>query len=138
MDIQHTYRIRHKGVESTPHSLADLRQMWRTGKIDSTTEFRRGDSSVWLDANDLWVELHLDDTAPRAKALSDVISLQPNSTRPGATREIAPTAPIPVRLVSARLPFREVFVLVFKFYAAAIILALLVAAGWLFLGRYLP
>lgn len=135
MKVQHTYRIRHNGVESTPHSLAELRQMWQSGQIDNTTEFKRGDSPVWLDANDLWAELQLPSGVQTANHAS---AIQPGALRPGAVNNLAPSAPAHVRIVSARLPFREVFVLVFKFYAAAILLALLAAAAWLALGRFLP
>lgn len=137
MKVQHTYRIRHNGVESTPHSLAELRQMWKAGAIDSTTEFKRSDSAVWLDANDLWAELHLDEAQPAAKVSAGTASLQIGPARPGAAREIAPTAPVPVRVVSLRLPFREVFALVTKVFAAAILLAILAAAVWMTAGRFL-
>jgi hypothetical protein len=138
MEIQHTYRIRHKGLESSPHSVADLRQMLKAGAIDSTTEFKRADSTVWLDANDLWAELHLDEPQFAGKQSSGAPSLHIGSTRPGASREIVPTAPVPVRVVSVRLPFREVFALTFKFFAAAVLVAVLGAAAWLVAGRSLP
>lgn len=138
MAAHHTYRIRHKGVESTPHSLADLRQMWRTGQIDSSTEFKRGDSPVWLEANDLWAELHLDqageDPSPGAGSLSPPSSLN----KPGARHAVAPTAATPVRITSLRIPFKDILVLVLKFYAASLLLALAAAAAWLLLSRYIP
>lgn len=137
MEIQHTYRIRHKALESSPHSLADLRQMWKAGAIDSSTEFKRADSDVWLDANDLWAELHLDEPRLTGKQLAGAPLLQAGSTRPGASREVIPTAPAPVRIVSVRLPFREVFALVVKFFAAAVLLAVLGTAAWLAAVRFL-
>lgn len=136
MDVQHTYRIRHKGVESTPHSLAELRQMWRASQIDSSTEFKRGDSPVWLDANDLLTELQLERHENGTGATGQTATFQSLTARPGAARELAQTAPSPVRLVSARIPFREVFILVLKFYAASLLLALILAAAWLALERY--
>lgn len=138
MEIQHTYRIRHKDLESSPHSLADLRQMWKAGAIDTTTEFKRADSNVWLDANDLWAELHLEEPRLTGKQLAGAPLLQAGTMRPGASREIVPTAPVPVRVVSVRLPFREVFALVTKFVTAAVLLAVLSAAAWLAAVRFLP
>lgn len=138
MDISHTYRMRHKGLESSPHSLADLRQMWKAGAIDSTTEFKRADSTVWLDANDLWAELHLDDPRFTGKQSSGAPSLHIGPTRPAASREIVPTAPVHVRVVSIRLPFREVLELTVKFFAAAVLLAVLGATAWLAAARFLP
>lgn len=137
MEVQHTYRIRHKGVESTPHSLADLRQMWRTGQIDRTTEFRRGDSQVWLEANDLWAELHLE--TPSASSSTAGALVAPSSlNKPGGRNVIAPTAATPVRITSLRIPFKDILLLVLKFYAAIALVALAGAVAWLVLMRYLP
>lgn len=135
MSIQHTYRIRHKGIESTPYSLADLRQMWKTGKIDHTTAFRRGDSEVWLEANDLWAELNLGGSGPPEKA---VTSLQPTgATKPGIPGgELVPLAPTSVRVVSIRIPFHEVFVLVAKFFLSALLVALGGAIAWAAIAHF--
>lgn len=131
MNVQHTYRIRHRGIESTPHTITDLRQMWKAGQIDATTEFRRGDSPVWLDANDLLSELEFDATpAPASKAYPST-----ETTTAGLQASIN-AASKTVRVTSVRIPFGEVFVLVFKFYAAAILLATLVAVVWLAIVRF--
>jgi hypothetical protein len=112
--------------------------MWKAGAIDSTTEFKRADSTVWLDANDLWAELQLDDPRFTGKQSSGAASLHIGPTRPGASHEIVPTAPVPVRVVSVRLPFHEIFALTVKFFSAAVLLAVLGAAAWLVAGRFLP
>jgi hypothetical protein len=138
MAVQHTYRIRHKGVESTPYSLADLRQMWRAGQIDSSTEFKRGSSSVWLDVNDLRVELQLDDPASAASSNSSGLVGQASPKKPGGTGQLVVTSPVHVRVTSIRIPFNEVLVLVLKFCLAALLLALAATAAWLALARYLP
>jgi len=137
MEVQHTYRIRHKGIESTPHSLADLRQMWRSGQIDSSTEFKRGDSPVWLDANDLWAELHLDQPAPGGITSDVSLSAQPRPLKPGGPGQLVLGNATAVRLTSVKIPFREVFVLVLKFYLAAILLAALATAAWILVMRSL-
>ena len=132
MEVQHTYRIRHKGIESTPFTISDLRHMWKAGQIDATTEFRRGDSPVWLDANDLRMELERADEQPApAEGAKDQLRIYP------ALRDGVPVAPGSVRVTSLKLPFREVFVLVFKFYLAAILLAALATVAWILVARFL-
>lgn len=138
MNVQHTYRIKHKGVESTPHSLADLRQMWQTGQIDHSTEFKRGDSTVWLEANDLWTELQLDNLPSAANADTAGLAAHPSSTKPGATGNLKPIAPTHVRVTSVRIPFKEVLVLVLKFYLATLLLSLAAVTAWFALARYMP
>jgi len=138
MTIQHTYRIKHKGVESTPHSLADLRQMWQTGQIDHSTEFKRGDSPVWLEANDLWTELQLDNPQSAANPNTAGLAAHPAAKKPGATGNLTHIAPTHVRVTSVRVPFKEVLVLVLKFYLATLLLALALTAAWLALARYMP
>jgi hypothetical protein len=132
MEVQHTYRIRHKGIESTPFTISDLRHMWKASQIDATTEFRRGDSPVWLDANDLRMELERADEQPApAEGAKDQLRIYP------ALRDGVPVAPGCVRVTSVKVPFREVFVLVFKFYLAAILLAALATTAWLLALRFL-
>ncbi|MEX1111113.1 MAG: GYF domain-containing protein [Chthoniobacterales bacterium] len=133
MHVQHTYRIRHRGIESTPFTLRDLRQMWQAGQIDASTEFRRGDSEVWLDANDLLPELEFSgDDSGKTTATPDPATLRgPEFSR------LTPIAPQSVRLTSVRVPFREILVLVLKFYLAALLIALAIAALWVLLGYLL-
>jgi hypothetical protein len=132
MGVRHTYRIKHKGVESTPYTIGDLRQMWQAGQIDASTEFRRGDSTVWLEADDLLSELeHVEERPDNVKASDDQPKIYP------ALRNGVPVAPHSVRVTSLKLPFREVFVLVFKFYLAAILLAALATTAWLLVLRFL-
>lgn len=131
-NFQHTYRIRHRGIESTPHTLRDLRQMWRSGQIDASTEFRRGDSEVWLDANDLLPELEFSvGDAP------EKITAPPPPVRgldyPGMTA----IAPHSIRLTSIRVPFREILIVVLKIYAAVFLIAAAAAVLWLLLAYLL-
>lgn len=132
MKTQHTYRIRHRGIESTPYTLRDLRQMWKSGQIDASTEFRRGDSEVWLEANDLLPELEFS-----AEETSDKITAPPPAVHgldfPGLTA----IAPHSVRLTSIRVPFREILVVVLKIYAAVFLIAAAAAVLWLLLAYLL-
>ena len=130
MHVQHTYRIRHRGIESTPYTLRDLRQMWQAGQIDASTEFKRGDSEVWLDANDLRPELEFSGEAPGK------ITEKPDpATLHGLEfSRLTPVAPQSVRLTSVRVPFREILVLVLKFYLAVLLVGLAGAALWVLLG----
>lgn len=134
MNVQHTYRIRHRGVESTPYTIGDLRQMWKAGQIDATTEFRRGDSGVWLDANDLRPELEFEDAPPVRLA----IAAEPAKAAGLNFHGLTPVSPQSVRLTSVRIPFREIFVVVLKICVALVIVALLAATGWMALVRFLP
>ena len=136
MALQHTYRVRHKGIESTPHSLADLRQMWKAGQIDSSTQFKRGDSPVWLDASDLWAELNFE--MPAAAAGTAGANLPPGPLRPGASGNLVPVAPIAVRVTSVRIPFQEIVALLLKIALALLFLAAVGAALWMLLARLLP
>lgn len=130
MQVQHTYRIRHRGIESTPHTLRDLRQMWKSGQIDASTEFKRGDSEVWLDADDLMPELEFNATH------DGQLTERPGAAvlRGASSSHLAPLAPQSVRLTSIRVPFREILVLVLKFYLAVLLIALVGATLWLLLG----
>lgn len=129
MHVQHTYRIRHRGIESTPYTLRDLRQMWQAGQIDAGTEFKRGDSEVWLEANDLLPELEF--SGEEAGKITE--TSEPATLRGLELSRLIPTAPQSVRLTSVRVPFREILVLVLKFYLAASLVALTIAALWLLL-----
>jgi hypothetical protein len=131
MKVQNTYRIRHRDIESTPHTISDLRQMWKAGQIDATTEFRRGDSAVWLDANDLLPELEFNEAAALAPAPGSAMT----ATGSPISRNPAPAGSGSLRITSVRVPFREIFVLVFKIYAAAVVLATLAAAAWVLILR---
>jgi len=123
-DVQHTYRIRHQGIESTPFTIGDLRHMWQHGQIDNTTQFKRGDSQVWLDADDLRLELEYqpsfapDPGGRTPDRLAHVTAQRMEPLRSSAS----------LRVTSVRIPFREVFVLVVKFYAAALLIAGAIAA----------
>lgn len=132
METRHTYRIKHKGIESTPHTISDLRQMWQDRQIDHSTEFRRGDSKVWLEANDLLPELERADQLPSpVKIPNEQAKIYP------AIHDGIPVVPHSVRVTSLKIPFREVFVLVLKFYLAALLLAALATAAWVLIVRYL-
>jgi hypothetical protein len=133
MHVQHTYRIKHRGIESTPYTLRDLRHMWKSGQIDASTEFKRGDSEVWLDANDLMPELEFSGEQP-----GKITEKPDSSTLHGLEfSRLTPVAPQSVRLTSVRLPFREVLVVVLKFYLASLLVALAGAALWILLGYLL-
>ena len=133
MHVQHTYRIRHRGIESTPFTLRDLRQMWQAGQIDASTEFKRGDTEVWLDADDLRPELEFSGETPGK------ITEKPDpATMHGLEfSRLTPVAPQSVRLTSVRVPFREILVLVLKFYLAVLLVGLAGAAFWVLLGYLL-
>lgn len=132
MQVQHTYRIRHRGIESTPHTLRDLRQMWKSGQIDASTEFKRGDSEVWLDADDLMPELEFN------AAHDGPITETPAAAilRGAPSPHLAPLAPQSVRLTSVRVPFREILVLVLKFYLAVLLIAVVAAALWVLVAYF--
>ncbi len=130
MDVQPTFRIRHKGVESTPFTIQDLRQMWKSGHIDTTTEFKRGDATQWLRAEDLRSELETPE--PAAPASSPAAA--PTKSTPFSYADLKAIAPHSVRLVSVRIPFKEILVLLLKFYLAALVLAgAFTLLGWLLL-----
>jgi hypothetical protein len=132
MNVQDTYRIRHRGIESTPHSISELRHLWKAGQIDSSTEFRRGDSKVWLDASNLLPELERNTNSPDPGA--------PPPVHPKvypALGDGLPVMPQSVRVNSLKIPFGEVFVLVLKFYLAALVIAALATAAWVLLARFL-
>ncbi len=131
MHTQHTYRIKHRGIESTPFTLRDLRQMWQAGQIDASTEFKRGDTEVWLDADDLRPELEFSGETPGK------ITEKPDpATMHGLEfSRLTPVAPQSVRLTSVRVPFREILVLVLKFYLAVLFVGLAGAALWVLLGH---
>jgi len=130
MEIQHTYRISHRGIESTPFSITDLRQMWQAGQIDATTKFKRGNSNVWLDASDLRPELE------RASQIDTPGKSPPGQPRIYPTLRDGTAAPHIVRVTSVKIPFKEVIVLVVKFYLAALLLAAAGATGWILVLRY--
>ena len=133
MQVQHTYRIRHRGIESTPYTLRDLRQMWQAGQIDASTEFRRGDSEIWLDSGDLLPELEF-----RGEASAEITEKPDPAVLHGLDfSRLTPVAPQSVRLTSVRVPFREILVLVLKFYLAALLVAVTMAAIWVLLGYLL-
>jgi len=50
---------------------------------------------------------------------------------------LTPVAPQSVRLTSVRVPFREILVLVLKFYLAVLLVGLAGAAFWVLLGYLL-
>jgi hypothetical protein len=132
MKARHTYRIKHRGIESTPYSLRDLRQMWKSGQIDASTEFRRGDSEVWLEANDLLPELEFS-----AEDTSETITAPPPSVHGLDFSGMTAIAPHSVRLSSIRVPFREILVVVLKIYAAVFLIAAALTALWVLLGYLL-
>ncbi len=133
MQVQHTYRIRHRGIESTPYTLRDLRQMWKAGQIDASTEFRRGDSEVWQDADDLLPELEF-----RSEESGKITERpDPATLHSLEFSRLTPVAPQSVRLTSVRVPFREILVLVLKFCLAALLVAGAGAALWILLLRAL-
>lgn len=132
MKTQHTYRIRHRGIESTPYTLRDLRQMWKSGQIDASTEFRRGDSEVWLEANDLLPELEFS-----AEDTSEKITAPPPAVHGLNFPGLSAIAPHSARLTSIRVPFREILVVVLKIYAAILLIGALSTAVWILLLRSL-
>ena len=132
MKTQHTYRIKHRGIESTPYSLRDLRQMWKSGQIDASTEFRRGDSKVWLEANDLLPELEFS-----SEDTSEKITAPPPPVHGLDFAGLTSIAPHSVRLSSIRVPFREILVVVLKIYAAVFLTAAALTVLWVLLGYFL-
>jgi hypothetical protein len=135
METQHTYRISHRGIESTPFSITDLRQMWQAGQIDATTKFKRGNSTVWLDASDLMSELkYLPPAKQRdTEELTTKASHLSSSSLAGPLRTSSS-----VKVTSLRVPFRDVLVLTLKFYAAAMIIAAGAAVLGIILLRLFP
>jgi len=133
METQHTYRISHRGIESTPFSIMDLRQMWQAGQIDATTKFKRGNSTVWLDASDLMSELEYP-PSPKQKDADEITAKASHlSSSLTGTSKISSS----VRVTSVRVPFRDVLVLTLKFYAAAMVIAACAAVLWIILLRLL-
>jgi hypothetical protein len=88
---------------------------------------------VWLDANDLRPELEFSGEVPGK------ITEEPDpATRHGPEfSRLTPATPQSVRLTSVRVPFREILVLVLKFYLAVLLVGLAGAAFWVLLGYLL-
>jgi len=137
MILQKTYRIKNKGIESTPHTIEDLRHMWNSGQIDSGTEFQLAGSATWLQAADLLAELEHVPTKQTAPASSRSQPAEGKLSTSLEFRGLNATSLGSVRVTSIKIPFREVLVLVLKFYVAALVLAGAATLLWLALTRFL-
>jgi len=108
--------------------------MWQAGQIDATTKFKRGNSTVWLDASDLLSELEY---LPSPKP-SDADEITAKASHLSSALTGTSKTSSSVRVTSVRVPFRDVLVLMLKFYAAAMVIAACAAVLWIILLRLLP